>query len=316
MVNFRLKVFRTVAEHLNFRRAAEELCLTQPAVTSQIKTLEDQLGVQIFDRSGARITLTRPGILLLKYAQKIDRLETDALAALSQFASEQKGDLHIGASLTIAQYILPHILAQFLQHHPKTQPRVLTCNTEQVLEALHAREISIGFVEGPTMRRDMRAEKFLEDEIVLIVAPAHEWSERSFIHPHEVKDERLLMREHGSGTRRVIELALQKHGIRARELNIAMEFDSTEGIITAIESGLGIGFASLWSISKELQVKSVRVVPIRGVRITRPLSIVYPLGQEPQGLALPFLQFVRSRRALITPGQRSRRLGSTAAEPR
>jgi len=165
------------------------------------------------------------------------------------------------------------------------------------------------------MRRDARTEKFLEDEIVLIAAPAHEWGERPYIHAHELKQERLIMREHGSGTRRVIELTLQKHGIRTKDLNVSMEFDSTEGIITAVESGLGIGFASLWSISKELQVRSVRLIPIRGVRITRPLSIVYPIGQEPQGVALPFLQFVRSRRSLITHGQRSRRVASTGVQP-
>lgn len=307
MVNFRLKVFRAVAKHSNFRRAAEELCLTQPAVTLQIKTLEQQLGVQVFDRSGARISLTPAGALLLKYAHKIERLEAAALASLSQFAGEQRGELRIGASLTIAQYILPHILGEFQQQHPKIRPHVITCNTEQVLESLQAREVEVGFVEGPTMRRDMRTEMFLEDEIVLVVPPAHEWSERGFVEPQELTQERLLMREHGSGTRRVVEMALQKRGIKAKHLNLTMEFDSTEGIITAIEAGLGIGFASLWSISKELQLGTVRVVPIRGIRIMRPLSLAYPVGQEPQGIALTFLHFVRSRRELMGQGQLRRR---------
>jgi DNA-binding transcriptional LysR family regulator len=299
MVNFRLKVFRVVAQHLNFRRAAEELCLTQPAVTLQIKSLEQHLGVQIFDRSGTRISLTPAGKVLLKYAQKIDRLETAAVAALSPLAETQSGELKIGASLTIAQYILPHILGEFQQQHPRIQPHILTRNTEQVLESLHSREISIGFVEGPALRRDMRVEKFLDDEIVLIAAPAHEWSERSFIRPAELRQEKVLMREHGSGTRRVVEMALQKGGIKAKQLKIAMEFDSTEGIITAVEAGLGVGFASRWSISKELQLGTIRVVPIHGVRIVRPLSVAYPVGQEPQGIAFTLLHFVRSRRELM-----------------
>src|ERR1035437_10433254 len=113
--------------------------------------------------------------------------------------------------------------------------------------------------------------------------------------------ERLLMRERGSGTRRVVEMALQKRGVKPKHLNLAMEFDSTEGIITAVEAGLGIGFASLWSISKELQLGSLRVVPIRGVRIMRPLSVAYPLGQEPQGITLAFLQFLRSRQDVLSP---------------
>ena len=210
MGNFRLKVFRAVARHLNFRRAAEELCLTQPAVTLQIKALEQELGVQLFDRSGAHITLTPAGNMLLKYAGKIEKLEAAALAALAQFSEGQRGELRIGASLTIAQYILPHLLGAFQQQHPQVRPCVTTCNTEQVLEALVAHEVSVGFIEGPTMRRDVRTEVFLEDEIVLMVPPAHEWSERGFIDPEELMHERLLMRERGSGTRRVVEMALQK----------------------------------------------------------------------------------------------------------
>jgi len=115
MENFRLKVFRAVAKHLNFRKAAEELCLTQPAVTLQIKALEQHLGVLLFDRSGARISLTPAGAMLLKYARKIEQLETAALAGLSQLAGEQRGDFRIGASLTIAQYILPRVLGAFQQ---------------------------------------------------------------------------------------------------------------------------------------------------------------------------------------------------------
>jgi DNA-binding transcriptional LysR family regulator len=296
MENFRLKVFRTVAKYLNFRRASEELCLTQPAVTLQIKTLEQQLGVQLFDRSGARISLTPAGVLLLKYARKIENLEAAAMAGMLRFANEQRGELRIGASLTIAQYILPHILGEFRQQHPRIRASVITCNTEQVLESLLAREVALGFIEGPALRRDIKTETFLEDEIVLMVPPAHEWSERGFVEPEELKQERILVRERGSGTRRVVELALQKNGLRAKHLSLAMEFDSTEGIITSVEAGLGVGFASLWSISKELQLGTLRAVPIRGIRITRPLSLAYPIGQDPQGIAFTFLDFVRSRR--------------------
>ena len=314
MGNFRLKVFRAVAKHLNFRRAAEELCLTQPAVTLQIKALEQDLGVQLFDRSGAHITLTPAGAMLLKYAGKIEKLEAATLAALAPFSEGQRGELRIGASLTIAQYILPHLLGAFQQQHPQVRPIVTTCNTEQVLEALVAHQVSVGFIEGPTMRRDVRTEVFLEDEIVLMVPPAHEWSERGFIDPEELMQERLLMRERGSGTRRVVEMALQKRGVKVKHLHLGMEFDSTEGIITAVEAGLGIGFASLWSISKELQVGSLRVVPIRGVQIKRPLSVAHPLGQEPQGIALAFFNYLRSRHPMISPPRpKTRPLGPPSA---
>jgi DNA-binding transcriptional LysR family regulator len=307
MENFRLKVFRAVAKHLNFRRAAEELCLTQPAVTLQIKALEQDLGVQLFDRSGAHITLTPAGDVLLKYAGKMEKLEAATQAALAPFSEGQRGDLRIGASLTIAQYILPHLLGGFQQQHPQIRPVVTTCNTEQVLEALVAHRVSVGFIEGPAMRRDVRTEVFLEDEIVLMVPPAHEWSERGFIDPEELLQERLLMRERGSGTRRVVEMALQKCGVKVKYLHLGMEFDSTEGITTAVEAGLGIGFASLWAISKELQVGSLRVVPLRGMQIKRPLSVAYPLGQEPQGIALAFFNYLRSRHPMTNPPQSNTR---------
>jgi DNA-binding transcriptional LysR family regulator len=303
MENFRLKVLRTVAKHLNFRRASEELFLTQPAVTLQIKALEHDLGVQLFDRSGSRISLTPAGAVLVKYADKIQKLEAEALAELAQFTGEQRGELRVGASLTIAQYILPRVLGAFQQEHPQVQPCVATLNTENVLEKLIAHEVALGLIEGPTMRRDVQTEVFLQDEIVLIAPPAHEWSERSFVEPEEVQRERLLMRERGSGTRRVIEVALHHSGIKPRQLNIVMEFDSTEGIISAVEAGLGVGFASLWAISKELQVNSLRAVPIRGVRITRPLSVAYPRGQEPHGPALALLYFLRTRRDLMVHGR-------------
>ena len=305
MGNFRLKVFRAVAKHLNFRRAAEELCLTRPAVTLQIKALEQDVGVQLFDRSGAHITLTPAGVTLLKYAGRIERMEAEAQAALAPYSEGQKGELRIGASLTIAQYILPHLLGAFQQQHPQVRPVVTTCNTEQVLEALVARQVAVGFIEGPTMRRDVRTEVFLEDEIVLMVPPAHEWSERGFIDPEELMHERLLMRERGSGTRRVVEMALQKGGVKVKHLHLGMEFDSTEGITTAVEAGLGIGFASLWSIGKELQVGSLRVVPIRGVQIKRPLSVAHPLHQEPQGIAQAFFSFMRSRHPMLSPSMQA-----------
>jgi DNA-binding transcriptional LysR family regulator len=294
--NFRLKVFRTVAEHLNFRQAAEELCLTQPAVTLQVKALEEELSVQLFDRGSARISLTPAGRTLLGYARRIEKLAAEARAKLARLAGEQRGTLRLGASLTIAQYILPRVLGAFQQEFPQVRPSVVTRNTRQVLEALAAREISLGLIEGPALRRDVRTEVFLEDEIMLIVPPGHEWAGRGAVAPAELQRERVLMRERGSGTRRVVETALKKAGIRIKQLNVAMEFDSTEAINAAVEAGLGIGFASLWSIGKELEVGSLRTVPIQGVKIARALSVAYPIGPEPQGTARAFLDFLRFRR--------------------
>ena len=299
MENFRLKVFETVARHLNFRRAAEELHLTQPAVTLQIKALEEELGVPLFDRSGVRVALTPAGRVLLRYARRIAKLVAEAQSRLSQFGGEPRGELRLGASLTIAQYILPRILGPFHREFPQVKLSVMTRNTEQVLEALAAHDILLGLVEGPTMRRDVRTEVFLEDEIVLIAGP--DYAKRG-LEAAALREERLLTREQGSGTRRVVEAALQAAGVNVRQLDLAMEFDSTEGIIAAVESGAGLAFTSIWSIGKELQVGSLITVPIRGVRITRPLRVAFPAGPEPAGNARAFLDFLRLRRELTAPG--------------
>jgi len=296
MENFRLKVFRAVAKHLNFRRAAEELCLTQPAITLQIKALEQHLGVQLFDRSGVRIALTPAGTMLLKYAGKnrqVGNSGDDSVVTVCRRATGRVADRCIVDDCAVhLASPLRNVSSSSTLKSGLTSPHAIQSKcwkrwwrTKCPLDSLKVRP----------WRRDVRTEVFLEDEIVLMVPPAHEWSERGFVEPEELKQERLLMRERGSGTRRVVEMALQKRGVKPKHLNLAMEFDSTEGIITAVEAGLGIGFASLWSISKELQLGSLRVVPIRGVRIMRPLSVAYPPGQEPQGTTLAFLHFLRSR---------------------
>ena len=161
MENFRLKVFRAVAKHLNFRKASEELCLTQPAVTLQIKTLEQHLGVQLFDRSGARISLTSAGALLLKYARKIEELESAAQAAYRSLPGSIAATCASVHRLTIAQYILPHLLGAFQQQHPSgAAARHHLQYGARAGRAWWCDKISLGFIEGPTLRRDVHDRNF------------------------------------------------------------------------------------------------------------------------------------------------------------
>src|SRR5579863_3032341 len=255
--NFRLVVFRAVAEHLSFRKAAEELYLTQPAVSQQIKALEEDLGVLLFDRSGTQARLTPAGDVLVNYARRSGEILVEAQHEVSAMAGSYAGLLSLGASSTIAQYVLPRILGDFCKLNPCIHPTLISGNTEHVVEAVETQKVQLGFIEGPARSREVKLEPFLNDELVLIVPVAHEWSERDIVDPGELAAVPLLLRERGSGTRRIIELALERHGIKKTSLRVAMELDSTEAIKSAVEAGLGAGILSKWAIAKDMRLGSV-----------------------------------------------------------
>jgi len=299
MLNFRLKVFRAVAKHLSFRKAAEELYLSQPAISLQIKALEEEVGLQLFDRSGSQIGLTPAGSTLLRYADRLETLATAAEGALACFRGDVRGKLAISASLTIAQYVLPRLLGPFLQQNPHLEIAVATHNTERVIEDVVEQRSALGLIEGPARRRDVTLEPVLEDELVVIAPPAHEWAEQREIEVEQLRSVPLLLREQGSGTRLVAELALRKAGLRPRDLHVILEFDMTEAIKSGVEAGLGIGIVSRWTIRKELELGSLRTITVRGLRMQRNFSAVYRAGPEPQGAAQSFLRFVRGARGLL-----------------
>jgi DNA-binding transcriptional LysR family regulator len=301
--NFRLVVFRAVAEQQSFRKAAEELYLTQPAVSLQVKALEEDIGVQLFDRTGTRIKLTEAGKVLLEYSRQAHALFVQAEQKIAALSGDHIGQLALGASTTIAQYVLPRLLGEFSREYPRVHPTMISGNTEQIVEALEEQRITLGLIEGPARSRDIKTEPFLEDELVLIVSAAHEWAELKSIPCSEISAASLLMRERGSGTRRVVEIALTRHGIKLNSLRIVMELDSTEAIKSAVEAGLGIGFVSRWAIAKDMRLnKSFRIVEVEGVLIKRDFLLAYPAGPEPLGLAEEFRRFLLSR----TGSQRSK----------
>jgi len=296
--NFRLVVFRAVAEQLSFRKAAEELYLTQPAVSLQIKALEEDLGVHLFDRTGTHISLTEAGKVLLAYSGQASALLVQAEHDIAALSGEHAGQLALGASTTIAQYVLPRLLGEFRRQHPRVHPTLISGNTEQIVEALEKQKIALGFIEGPARSRDVKTVAFLEDELVLIASNAHEWAERTSVSCSELSSMPLLMRERGSGTRHVIEMALERQGVKRSALHIVMELDSTEAIKSAVEAGLGVGFVSRWAIAKDLRLgNNFRIVEVEAVSIKRQFLVAYASGPEPQGLAIEFHRFVAARAA-------------------
>jgi LysR family transcriptional regulator, transcriptional activator of the cysJI operon len=300
--NSRLKVFRTVGEQLSFRKAAELLFLTQPAVTLQIKALEADLGVRLFDRSGGRITLTKQGVILLRYAQKAAAIVSEAEQRLFAREGQLSGTLTLGVSTTIAQYVLPRLLAVFLAEHSRVQLSLHSGNTDGVVQLLLDNKVSIGLIEGPARQREVRTEPFMEDELILITPPDFELDRLS---QQELVASTLLLREHGSGSRHVVETALERVGLRVKSFKNIIEFDSTEAIKSAVEAGLGVGFVSRWAIYKETELRALKVVEVEGLRVTRHYSVVSLVGPEPSGAAGTFRAFALDRaRHLSKPPQK------------
>ena len=305
--NFRIRVFRAVAQHLNFSRAAEELLLTQPAVTQQIKALEDEFGVSLFERGGGRISLTPGGAALLPLAEKMKTLSEQAVIAVAGAYGQEAGELTIGASQTIAQYLLPTFVASFLRTRPKVRLTACSGNTNQMLDALLAKKIQIALVEGPEQRKDFHIQPFMEDHMVLVVPASHEWANRE-ITALDLKAQPLLMREYGSGSRRIVEQALNDVGLKVKDLTISMELDSTEGLLNAVEAGLGVTFVSRWAVRNQLALGTLKLARLKGIKLSRQFSMAYPAGPEPGGNVGAFRDFLLTHAMYIAPKRAPRQV--------
>jgi DNA-binding transcriptional LysR family regulator len=287
-------VFRSVAKHLNFSRAGEELLLTQPAVTQQIKALENELDAILFDRGGGRIQLTAAGRTLLTFAEKISLLSEEAVQAVAEVAGERSGELELGASQTIAQYVLPDLIAAFRRSHPKVHITAVSGNTDQMLEALVAGHIQLALIEGPERRSGVHVERFMEDHMVLAVPASHEWAGQE-VTPSMIRSEPLLLREVGSGSRRVVEHALSEAGLKFKDLHVSMEFDSTEGLLSAVEAGLGATFASHWAVRKRLALGTLKVAHAKKLKLGRWFSLARVSGPPARGNVDAFRTLLLSR---------------------
>jgi LysR family transcriptional regulator, transcriptional activator of the cysJI operon len=300
MENFRLRVFRAVARHLNFRIAAEELSLTQSAVTQQIKALESEIDVALFDRAGGRVSLTLAGAALLPFADRLAALAAEAREAVAAANGASAGRLTLGASQTIGQYLLPKLIAGFLQQNPKVDISVIGGNTQTILEALVEHRVQLCLIEGPAMRRDVQVEPFMEDHMVCVVPADHEWADQE-IEVKELQQATLVARELGSGSRRIVEQAMEKTGIEVKKLRLLMTFDSTEGLLSAVEAGLGVAFVSRWAVRNQLALGTLKLARVRGLNLARMFSLATVAGPEPSGIARAFHRFVLERAEGLAP---------------
>ena len=291
MFDFRLKVFYTVAKRLNFTKAAEELLISQPAVTKHIKELESQFNVAFFDRRGNKVVLSPAGEVLLNHTEDILKIYRRIEFDLNQFNQALSGVLHVGSSTSITQYILPPLLARFHSIHQDVKVELLNGNSEQIEKALLNKSIEMGVVESKSKRREINYTPFLKDEIVLVCSAKNSWVKKEEIKLEDLKNTPLLLREPGSGTLEVIADALKQKEIGLGDLKVEMQLGSTEAIKSYLQHSECMAFLSLHAVLKELENGMLKIIEIKKLPIHRNFYFITPQGPE-GGLSSLLIQFL------------------------
>jgi len=290
MFDFRLKVFHTVAKRLNFTKAAEELYITQPAVSKHIREMENHYKVRLFERNGTKTQLTKAGEILFGYTTRLFDIYSQLEFDLNTLNSHFSGLLRIGASTTIAQYVLPQLLADFHAKSDNIRITLTIGNTEDIERALVAGEIDFGIVEGQSKNPLFRYSDFINDEIVLTAGIHHPLVKKQEITTKELTNIPLLLREPGSGTLEVIGHALKPHGIKLSDLRCEMQLGSTESIKSYLTHSHCAAFLSIHSILKELKNNELSIIDVEKLNIERTFHFIRLHG-ETEGLPELFIQF-------------------------
>jgi len=294
MADRRLQVFHAVAKHLSFTKAGEALFMTQPAVTFQIRQLEEHFNTRLFDRSQGRIALTPAGRMALEYAERILGLSAELDTRLKEIGGQMAGPLLIGASTTIAEYLLPQVLGEFKSRYPSVVPRLFVANSEAVQARIAERTLDLGFIEGDSHLPSLGTDVCCDDELQVICAPTHPLAQLSSVTPKTLSEHAYISREPGSGTREVIDHYLHKAGVSPDSMQVVMELDSPEALKGLVATGLGFAIMSRATVTKETQIGQVVCVPL-APRLTRNLSVVYPKERFHSRLVNSFVQFTKER---------------------
>lgn len=290
MLNFRLRVFYSVATFSSFTKAAEEMFITQPAVTKNIKELESELNIRLFNRIANKITLTEAGRLLLHYTEHVLTLDKKFMFDLGVLKQKFAGDLKLGASTTIGQYVLPAILAQFNREHPDIELSLLNDNTQRIETALVEKVLDLGIIEGNSRNSQLKYIPFLKDEIVAVVHASQPLFEKDEITLEELKKTPLVLREIGSGSLEVITDKLKQKGVKLKDLNVVMHLGSTESIKTFLANSNSIGLISINAVSKEIVNGEFKIIDITDFEMVRNFYFIHLHG-VPSGFTEMFIQY-------------------------
>jgi DNA-binding transcriptional LysR family regulator len=299
MADRRLQVFHAVAKQLSFTKAAEVLFMTQPAVTFQIKQLEEHFNTRLFDRGHGRISLTPAGDLVLQYAEKILGLSSEMDVRLGEMTGEIGGSLLVGASTTIAEFMLPRILGEFKSQYPNVRPRLVVANSEAIETRVAEHTLDIGFIESPSHQPNLQTEICCDDELVVICSPKFPLAKAKEISPAQLVEHPYVSREPGSGTREFTDSYLRKVNVSPEDMQLVMELGSPIALNGVVETGLGFAIASRISVAKAQRLGDLVAIPLKP-RLIRSLSMVYPKEKFRSRLVTTFVEFAASRLRQLT----------------
>ncbi len=260
VVDHSLMVFVKVVEKQNFSKAANELHMTQPAVSQYIKSLEENLGTRLLERSNKYVRLNQAGELVYSHAKEILALYSKMKTSVDELTTEARGSLSIGASYTFGEYILPRIISTLRKKYPLITPTVKIHNTKQIIELVAAHQIDIGIIEGTFHDEKLYTEAISNDEMLIVSSPLHPQAKKGKGRRiAELENETWILREKGSGTRQAAEKLFEMYQMAPKNI---MEFGSTQLIKESVEQGLGISLLSSWAIEKERQNDYLDIIPV------------------------------------------------------
>ncbi|WP_044747693.1 LysR family transcriptional regulator [Bacillus alveayuensis] len=268
-----LMVFVKVVEKRNFSKAAEELHMTQPAVSQYIQALEREMGVRLLERTNKYVRVNPFGEIVYTFAKEILTLHGKMKRLIDDRVNRPSGDIKIGASYTIGEYVLPSVITKLRHRFPRINPKVTIGNSEKISEMIAENLLDVGLIESNYKRKELTVIPFAKDTLHAFISPAHPLAQMDTIPIEELKKVPWIVREKGSGTREAADQLLHFLGIEEVEL---MEFGSTQVIKESVEAGLGITILSEWAVRKELALRTLTILPVLHTPFSRTFSIVKP----------------------------------------
>lgn len=291
-MDFRLKAFHSVATNLSFTKASKELFISQPAISKHIHELEVQYKTPLFDRSGNRIALTRAGELLLSHTQALLSAYRQMDFEMNLLTNNFSGELRLGASTTIAQYVLPPILSSFIRKFPEIRVSLMNGNSHDIEHALREGKITLGLVEGNSRQTVFHYIPFMKDELVLVTHTASALACYDELTLEQLCNLPLVLRENGSGTLEVLESTLAEHQVKISQLNVLMQLGSTESIKLFLENSDTLGFVSVRAVTRELMAGQLKVIDITDFEAQRMFSFAQLQGHT-GGLEESFIRYTQ-----------------------
>jgi DNA-binding transcriptional LysR family regulator len=288
-----LRVFAAVARQLSFTRAARELHLTQPAVSQQIKLLEQEVGLPLFEQVGRKVYLAPAGIELRRHADQLFELLRTAGESLAAMRGLKRGILKLGAVST-AKYFAPSLLAAFTQAHPEVTIKFSVGNREEIIKQMAANEIDLVIMGRPPRELDTLAAPFAKHPLVIVASPGHALAARSRVSLKQLGAEQFLIREEGSGTRASMEHVFATHGLSPQ---VSMEVSSNETIKQAVMAGMGLSFISAHTVGLELDAGKLVILDVLGLPIVRDWYVIHLRGKQLSPIAAAFRGFLLARGA-------------------